>query len=108
MRYLTLDGAKHRSVCGELCWGLGSGWHLGACWSLAALTTGCRKGGDEQAEAKRSGNSDTVVHIVTARATDHRLRDRSAGHSWTPLSKPRSFPRCPASSSISMWTSAKR
>ena len=31
---------------------------------LAALATGCREGGYEQAEAKRSGNGATVVRIV--------------------------------------------
>ena len=31
---------------------------------LAALMTGCRDGGNEQAEAKRSGNGGTVVRIV--------------------------------------------
>ena len=44
-------------------WGLGIGGVLGLV-VLAALATGCRKGGNEQAEAKRSGNGDTVVRIV--------------------------------------------
>jgi hypothetical protein len=31
---------------------------------FATLTAGCREGGNEQAEAKRAGNGDTVVRIV--------------------------------------------
>ena len=44
-------------------WGLAIGGVLGLV-VLAAVATSCRKGGNEQTETRRSGNTDAVVRIV--------------------------------------------